>query len=129
MKVERVLPTSPAQNYDDRNGALYRDEKAGAVAHHGAVFSTVRWTNIYDHFESPLFLIGDPISGPVAGADRFGPGIWDVNVVITWGRMNWRLFTHNFYWTDTSPKGEKPAAHIKSFRKAVGLERQPPEDP
>ncbi len=127
MKQERVLPTAPAQNYDENNGALYNDAEKGSVAHHGAVFSVVRWTNIYDQFISPLFLLGDPISGPVAGKERFGPGIWDVNVVITWGRLNWRLFTHNFYWTDTAPKGEKPAAHIMSFRKAVGLERQPPE--
>src|SRR5690606_36462858 len=65
MKQERVLPTAPAQNYDENNGALYNDAEKGSVAHHGAVFSVVRWTNIYDQFISPLFLLGDPISGPV----------------------------------------------------------------
>jgi len=126
MKQERVLPTAPAQNYDADHGALYTDDAGRRVAHHGAVFSAVRWTNIYDRFESPLFLLGDPISGPVGGGARFGPGVWDINVAITWGRGPWRLFTHNFYWTDTAPEGERPAPHIKAFRKAVGLERPAP---
>jgi len=62
----------------------------------------------------------------LSGADRFGPGISDRKVEITWGRLGWRLFTHNFYWTDTSPADEPPADHITVFRDAVGLERSAP---
>ncbi|UYN98238.1 MAG: hypothetical protein KIT02_09650 [Devosia sp.] len=123
MKVERVLPTAPAQNYDETQGALYVDAKMGAVAHHAAVFSAVRWTNLFDRFDSPMFFLGDAISGPLAGADRFGPGIRDIDVEIHWGRLEWRLFTHNFYWTDTAQPGSPPAPHITVFRDAVGLER------
>ncbi len=123
MKTERVLPTAPAQNYDTTHGALYDDAGGKPAAHHAAVFSTVRWTNLYDRFDSPNFLLGDAISGPLAGADRFGPGICDVDVEIHWGRLGWRLFTHNLYWTDTAGSGEAPAPHLTSFRAAVGLER------
>ncbi len=123
MKTERVLPTAPPQPYNKTHGAIYPDAEKGDVAHHAAVFSTVRWTNLYDRFDSPLFLLGDAISGPLAGKDQFGPGICDVDVEIHWGRLGWRLFTHNFYWTDTAREGDPPAPHITSFRAAVGLER------
>lgn len=123
MKTERVLPTAPAQNYDERHGALYVDLEQGAATHHAALFSTVRWTNLYDRFDSWIFLLGDAISGPLAGAERFGPGIADVDVEIHRGRLNWRLFTHNLYWTDTAKKGEPPSPHLVTFRDAVGLER------
>lgn len=123
MKRERVLPTAPPQNYDERHGALYSDPQKGPCAHHAAVFSPVRWTNLYDRVNSPLFILGDAISGPLNGEDRFGPAIRDVKVEITWGSLGWRLFTHNLYWTDTAPKGAAPAAHITAFREAVGLER------
>ncbi|SMQ75663.1 hypothetical protein SAMN06295905_2373 [Devosia lucknowensis] len=123
MKTERVLPTAPPQPYDETRGALYEDPQKGMAAHHAAVFSAVRWTNIFDRVDSPLFLLGDAISGPLAGSDRFGPGIADINVEITWGRLGWRVFTHNWYWTDTAQDGDPPAAHLRAFRKAVGLER------
>ncbi len=123
MKKERVLPTAPAQNYNDTNGAIYDYAEKGEAAHHAAVFSATRWTNLYDRFDSPIFLLGDAISGPLAGGDRFGPGILDVDVEIHWGRLDWRLFTHNLYWTDTAQPGEPPAPHLTTFREAVGLER------
>ncbi|MBE7733114.1 hypothetical protein [Devosia faecipullorum] len=123
MKAERVLPTAPAQNYDRTHGAIYADAERGDAAHHAAVFSATRWTNLYDRFDSPLFLLGDAISGPLAGASRFGPGIMDMDVEIHWGRLDWRIFTHNLYWTDTARKGAPPAPHITAFRAAVGLER------
>lgn len=126
MKTERVLPTAPPQPYDDSHGATYTDPQKGIAAHHAAVFAPVRWTNLYDREDTPLFLLGDAISGPLAGAERFGTAIRDVRVEITWGRLGWRLFTHNFYWTDTAPEGEPPAAHITAFRAAVGLERRAP---
>jgi hypothetical protein len=128
MKTERVLPTSPPQPYDETLGVIYPDPLKGKSAHHAAVFSAVRWTNLYDRSDSPFFVLGDAISGPVAGAERFGAAIADVPVEITWGRLGWRLFTHNFYWTDTAPEGEPPAAHITAFRDAVGLERPGPNE-
>jgi len=123
MKTERVLPTAPPQPYDETRGTIYPDPQKGSVAHHAAVFSVVRWTNLYDRVKSPLFLLGDAISGPLAGSELFGPAICDCKVEITWGRLGWRLFTHNFYWTDTAPEGATPANHIEAFRNAVGLER------
>ena len=122
MKIERVLPTAPPQAYDESRGALYPDPQRGLCAHHAAVFAAVRWTNLYDRADSPLFILGDAISGPLGGADRFGPAVRDVKVEITWGRLGWRLFTHNFYWTDTAAVGAPPAPHITAFRQAVGLE-------
>jgi hypothetical protein len=123
MKTERVLPTAPAQRYDENHGVLYTDALKGPVAHHAGVFSTVRWTNLYDRVESPFFLVGDAISGPLAGGDRFGPGIADVQVEIAQGQLGWRLFTHNLYWTETAAEGQPPAHHLTQFRNAVGLGR------
>jgi hypothetical protein len=123
MKIERVLPTAPPQPYDDSQGSLYLDAHKGRASHHAAVFSVVRWSNLYDRLDSPLFLLGDAISGPLAGETRFGPGVNDIPVEITWGRLGWRFFTHNFYWTDTADPGSPPAAHITAFRDAVGVER------
>ena len=126
MKQERMLPTAPPQPYDENHLALYCDERGRTVTHHAAVFSTVRWTNIYDQFESPLFLLGDPIAGPVSGIDCFGDAILDRNVEIKWGPLGSRFFTHNWYWTETSADWMSPSAHIAAFRDAVGLERSPP---
>ncbi len=127
MKGERVLPTAPAQPYNARHQALYIDERGRKAAHHGAVFSTVRWTNIYDEFSSPFFLLGDPIAGPCAGPTRFGSGVKDRNVAITSGPLKSRFFTHSLYWTETSDDWMKPTDHISAFRAAVGLERKPPK--
>ncbi|NOZ31527.1 MAG: hypothetical protein GXP01_00315 [Alphaproteobacteria bacterium] len=124
MKRERVLPTAPAQPYDRENLAVYTDAKGQKVAHHGAVFSVVRWANIFDPFDEALFLLGDPISGPVSGPDRFGNGVLDRPVKIrrpgVWGRF----FTHSLYWIETSADWVRPAHHIKTLRQAVGIDRQ-----
>ena len=127
MKKERALPTAPPQPYDGRHFALYPDATQGTVTHHAAVFSTVRWTNIYDQFDSPLFLLGDPIGGPISGIDRFGDAVLDLNVEIRWGRYRSRFFTHNYYWTETGASTASPSDHIKALRKAVGINRLPPE--
>jgi len=126
MKKERMLPTAPPQRYDENYFALYRDERRRRVAHHAAVFCAVRWTNIYDQFDSPLFLFGDPIAGPVSGIDRFGDAVLDRNVEIKWGPFGWRFFTHNWYWTETSADWTAPSEHIAAFRAAVGMDRPPP---
>lgn len=124
MKQERVLPTAPAQPYSSEQQSLYSNEEAGAVvSHHAAVFSVVRWTNIYDAFHPLLFVLGDPIAGPVGGPERFGPAVKDVNVTITRQGPFSRLFTHSWYWTETSRNEYQPASHIVELRRAIGLSR------
>lgn len=139
MKRERVLPVSPPEPRD-KEGFIY-EENGKMVTHHAAVFSTVRWTNIYDEFNPRWFLHGDVISGAVAGL--FGPAIKDIDVTI---RENGkRTFSHNLYWVDTreAPKGkqgpvgpgggtgetshevraEAAAPQIQHLRDAVGMQR------
>lgn len=132
MKRERVLPVSPPEPRD-KEGFIYA-ENGRMVTHHAAVFSTVRWTNIYDEFNPRWFLHGDVISGAIAGL--FGPGIKDIDVPIV--ENGKRTFTHNLYWVDTrgEPKGkvtsgedshevraEAAAPQIQHLRDAVGMQR------
>ena len=81
------------------------------VPHHAALFSAVRWTNLYAPC-SPL-LYGDPIAGPVAPV--FGPGVKDVPIDHGAGRT-W--VAHGRYW-DTDPKHGD--FHLKRLRSAVNL--------
>lgn len=140
MKSERVLPVSPPEPRDDEEGFIY-EENGRTVTHHAAVFSTVRWTNIYDEFNPLWFLHGDVISGALA--DVFGPGIKDIDVTILANGK--RTFSHNLYWVDTrqepkgkqtpvDPKGEygddphavraeAAAPQILHLREAVGMSR------
>lgn len=111
MKSERVLPVSPPEPRDDEEGFIY-EENGRTVTHHAAVFSTVRWTNIYDEFNPLWFLHGDVISGALA--DVFGPGIKDIDVrILDNGK---RTFSHNLYWVDTrqEPKGKQAPVDPKS---------------
>lgn len=124
MKQQRVLPTAPPESYNSDFRSVYK-YKGHEVAHHAAVFSTVRWTNIYDPFSPYFFLFGDPISGPVSGKDRFGEAIRDEKVEIHHSGIAPRFFTHSYYWTETSPDWTQPADHIKTLRKAVGIDRLP----
>jgi len=124
MKEQRVLPTAPPEPYSKQFRSIYKD-KGRDVAHHAAVFSTVRWTNIYDPFNPLFFLFGDPISGPVSGKDRFGQAIRDAKVKIRHAGVAPRFFTHNYYWTETSADWTMPADHIKTLREAVGIDRLP----
>jgi hypothetical protein len=134
MKHERVLPISPPEPRGDDAGFIYQ-ESGRMVTHHAAVFSTVRWTNIYDEFNPRWFLSGDVISGAVA--ELFGPGIRDINVpILDDGK---RRFSHNLYWVDTrseprrqqvdAPDGahtvraEAAAPQIQHLRDAVGISR------
>lgn len=125
MKQQRVLPTAPPQRYNDEHHSTYTDGAGNDVAHHAAVFNVVRWTNIYDAFEPDFFLFGDPISGPVAGDDRFGKAVLDRNVRIEHGGIAPRFFTHSYYWTETSEDWSQPSDQIIALRDAVGLDREP----
>lgn len=126
MKEERVLPTSPPQPRDNAKGFLYEEDGVLAT-HHAAVFSTVRWTNIYDEFDPTLFFQGDVIGGPVSAPQILGPGIRDIDVRILRGGK--RFFSHNHYWVDADEeKTGKPSTltppQITLLREAVGLSRQ-----
>ena len=117
MKKERVLPTAPADPYEP--GELSVHEADGKKClHHGAVFSAVRWTNLWDKFQPALVVFGDVISGPVS--PQFGPAIRDIKVRIQ--RRFWlpRFFTHNYYWVDSDDPAD-PAEHVKLLREAVGM--------
>lgn len=143
MKNERVLPTAPPQPRDSKQGFL-SVEAGKKVTHHASVFSTVRWTNIYDEFDPVVFIRGDVIGGPLASEEVLGPGINDVNVEIR--RHGRRFFSHNAYWVDTiveKPKdkpgpavttgtgeadrpavrGYSAAPQIQHLRDAVGMSR------
>lgn len=132
LKSERVLPVSPPEPRD-KAGFIYK-ENGRMVTHHAAVFSTVRWTNIYDEFNQRWFLHGDVISGAVASL--FGPGIKDIDVPIL--KDGKRTFTHNLYWVDTrgeakgkgasgeashEVRAEAAAPQIQHLRDAVGMQR------
>lgn len=127
LMKERVMPTSPPQPYDADENVLYLEKSNGKrVAHHGAVFSVVRWTNLFDR-SPPLWILGDLISGPVSGLlrdGRFGRGIRDEQVTIR--RDGWvpRIFTHNHYWW-RDDRVATPPEHLDTFRKAVDLFRPP----
>lgn len=146
LKDDRLMPTSPAQPYNDSLQTAYLDADKRLVAHHGAVFSAVRWTNIYDPFPH-VFLYGDAIGGRVAGPTRFGAGIADkrrkiykierlVEEKLPGGEVRvqreypWpfitRIFTHNHYWTNTSGNWKIPSIHIEDLRLAVGINREVP---
>lgn len=125
LMKERVMPTAPPQPYDANNPILYLDRPSGKhVAHHGAVFSVVRWTNLFDP-PPPFWLEGDLISGPVSGTDRFGCGVRDAEVTIRHGHGWKRWFTHNAYWSNPDPRGDSSPEHIEIFREAVDLFRPP----
>lgn len=135
MKHERVLPISPPEPRGNAEGFIY-EENGRMVTHHAAVFSTVRWTNIYDEFDPRWFLNGDVISGPIG--ELFGPGIKDINVTILDNGK--RGFSHNLYWVDTRSERARPGApiypddshkvraeaaspQVRYLREAVGMSR------
>ena len=128
MKTERVLPTAPPGPRDELQGFLY-EEDGKWVTHHAAVFSTVRWTNIFDDFDPRWFIKGDVIGGPIAREEEgFGQAIKDVKVRITQGGR--RTFSHNLYWVDPDfyghdlPRNYAPPDHIAQLRAAVALRRK-----
>jgi hypothetical protein len=121
LKDERLMPTSPPQPYDPKvNATSFLDPK-GEVTHHAAVFSVVRWTNIWDPLDEGTVGKGDFISSPVRGTDLFGEGIAQQTVRIV-GEKG-RSFTHNDYWRELSGKWDPPSDHLTKLRNAVGMMR------
>jgi hypothetical protein len=144
MKRERVLPTAPPQPRDGAQAFVSEDAVTKKKStHHASVFSTVRWTNIYDEFDPLIFTRGDVIGGPVASEEVLGPAIKDIDVTIK--RHGKRLFSHNSYWVDTivekppgkpgpvgpggadeadrPVRGASAAPQIQHLRDAVGMSR------
>lgn len=143
LKKERLFPTSPPQVFNDDFGVLYSNDSIDfaadrpipqtrtewavdaehAYAHHGAVFSAVRWTNFYDAHNPFFFWQGDVLGGPLAGVGRFGQGILDQDVEMTYERFGSksRFVTHTLYWTDTNPKKDRVSSNVQLMRDAVNL--------
>lgn len=122
MKQGRLVPTAPPQPYDIQIGPGFIDTGRG-VTHHAAVFSTVRWTNLYDSFHPLMPLLGDLISAPVAGAEGFGEGMLDQDVKVMRKGQLGRLFTHDHYWREPNPGWVPPSPHVTALRDAVGFDR------
>ncbi len=128
LRVDRVMPTSPPRPYNLDFMTCYPDASGNIVTHHGAVFSVVRWSNVYDPFHPLLILPGDPIGGPVSGKDLFGAGVLDLPREIERPNLLGRLFTHNSYWENTSSNWDCPSPHILLLRKIVGIDRPVPQN-
>lgn len=124
LKAERVLPTAPPQPRSEAQGFLAPEDDGRMVTHHASVFSTVRWTNLYDEFDPVLFWKGDAIGGPLA--EGFGPAIKDVPVTIM--RGGHRFFSHCHYWIDadeevTGASSLTVPEQVVALRTAVGMSR------
>ena len=74
------------------------------IPHHGAMFSSTRWTNLY--FPHKWLAFGDLIGGPLA--ESFGNGIRDIPVRPSkGGLLRKSLYCHVCYW-------EPPVAYSKT---------------
>jgi len=146
--AERSLPSCPpvleVRDEPTESGFLYGVDSN--LPHHGAVFSAVRWTNIYDKRPPIAFWCGDTISGPVS--ENFG-GIWKVDQQNRAKKVNSfsgvkdievkipntimllipRFFTHTKYWFWNNKWNgmrsvgdlKHSAQHIIKLRDAVDL--------
>jgi hypothetical protein len=91
-----------------------KDNPERWIINHGAPFSVVRWTNVYD--PSSRVYQGDLIGGPHAPV--FGLGVKDIDLSSVDGRST--RFTHTLYWNAAcSPH------RIQIFREAVNLPNAP----
>ncbi|MHA7773826.1 hypothetical protein [Roseibium sp. M-1] len=124
---ERVVSQCPPLQEPDtrrnRNTFMFTPPETDRFfPNHAAVFSAVRWTNIYDQHNWILFLLGDVISGSVT--ENFGDGIREDKVRIQRGSLNLpHFFTHTKYWDwqDDWDKSTKLPKHMVSLREAVNL--------
>ncbi|WJG09092.1 hypothetical protein [Aliiglaciecola sp. LCG003] len=129
-KLDRQYPTSPPVK---ENEHYYYQTDKDKYLHHGAVFSLVRWTNIY----SKAFKIfgGDLVSGPVSRAfanpqitatsqqSEAQPDtpIMDINVQAAYPGRYPRLFTHTHYWRWHTEFESACPDHITALREAINL--------
>lgn len=139
LKRDGLVPVCPPLPDAVDRSILYapRDDGDALVARHTALFSAVRWTNIYDRHW--LVFFGDIVSGPLTSL--FGAGIADHHVALSrwpYGFLG-RIFTHLDYWSDTirsrvlatnlppgGPASSQP--HIDLLRDGVALDAAMPDE-
>ena len=125
LKAERRVSLCPPLLDEEFQSVLHGAGTGGEkLAHHAAVFSATRWTNISDKHTAVFF--GDIISGPVH--ENFGPGITEYRVRIyrrilcnLWSRF----FTHTSYWRwdpTFDDEADGVPEHIGALRSAVALD-------
>ena len=116
--AERTFPASPPEtdNADVQSFSYVGSPPAThVIPHHAALFSAVRWTNI---FAAPHLVVwGDIVGGPVA--PLFGPGVRDIALSTA---MQWKFMAHVFYWDLQRPRDDQ---HIRALRNAVNLLDRP----
>lgn len=115
----------PISDSETRRTIVYKDTHA----HHAAVFSATRWTNIHDI--GNRWSTGDPFSG--AMTENFYGGVEEHRVELRWkcwGPLS-RVMTHTAYWSDRARGVEIEAesrfagrTHIEVLRAAVDLRRE-----
>lgn len=125
-KFDREHPTSPPI---PESGHWYFTINGRKYLHHGAVFSSVRWTNIY--MPHQCFVKGDLISGPVSRnfsyqqldlakliieppANLFRTPIQEIKLDYQQVKNG---FTHSDYWQESDIAN----FHIDELRKALSL--------
>ena len=114
---KRELPTCPPMLEAKRPPRFsFRRHGATSVPHHGAVFGSTAWTNIY--FPSRLIVFGDIVSGAVA--PLFGKGVRDVRIPFIGFR-----FRHLDYWR--LEPGHVPV-WITALRHALNLRERADSD-
>jgi hypothetical protein len=115
QRLERELPQNPAWHTATDGAAIFRLPAQGrSFLHAGAMFSVMRWTNIYFPLSGVIF--GDVVGGKVGPA--FGHGVRDQRV--PFGRFC-KLFAHTNYFNTRNPN----AVHLRRLRAAVNLRRTP----
>lgn len=137
LKRDGLVPACPPLPDAVDRSILYapRHDDDALVARHTALFSAVRWTNIFDRHW--LVFFGDVVSGPMTGL--FGAGVADHHLAIARAPYGFfgRIFTHLEYWsgavrsrliaTNLPPQGPASSQpHIDLLRQGVALDDETP---
>jgi hypothetical protein len=128
-QTEREFPTCPPEpdeglySYPLTYGAD-GEQRTFYALHHGAVFASTRWTNIY--FPAGLGFFGDLVGGPLC--EIFGHGVRDIPVdSAEWiGWLKHFPMIHTHYWSKgTVPQETHDSSTVwalEILRKALDLE-------
>lgn len=128
-QTEREFPTCPPVPDEGSYSypltyAVDGEQKTFYALHHGAVFASTRWTNIY--FPAALGFFGDLVGGPLR--EVFGQGVHDVPVdSAEWdGWLKHFPMIHTHYWNkDTVPQDGRDGPiswSLEILHKALDLE-------